>query len=104
MEAKSHLIVVAEKEAFKVRAMAMPDDEDEPPSPTPAPAPRRAAPAEAVPPPAAAAAAAAEAPAASSTFSKYDLNGDGVLDKDEINAMMASLGYQTGARTNNPPT
>ena len=31
VEPKSHLIVVAEKEAFKVRAMMQPDEEDEPP-------------------------------------------------------------------------
>ena len=42
VEAKAHLIVVAEKEAFKVRAMAMAAEEEEeesPPPPAPAPAP-----------------------------------------------------------------
>ena len=31
----------------------------------------------------------------SATFRKYDLNGDGVLDKDEVINMMQSLGYKT---------
>ena len=131
VEAKSHLIVVAEKEPFKVRGMAQPE-EDEPPQssrtsaasdrravtpPRAAPSDRTAkakAPAAAPSPspspslplalsPARSPAAPIEAPAApipeapapSATFRKYDLNGDGVLDRDEIINMMRSLGYKT---------
>lgn len=35
-----------------------------------------------------------EAPAPSATFRKYDLNNDGVLDKDEVAKMLVSLGYK----------
>ena len=134
VEAKSHLVVVPEKEAFKVRAMAQPEEDEPPqssrltsaasdrravtppraspsnrtakaqapepapaPSPSPSPSPplalsparSPAAPIEAPAP------SIAEAPAPSATFRKYDLNGDGVLDRDEIINMMRSLGYKT---------
>ena len=106
VEPKSHLIVVAEKEAFKVRAMAMPEEEEAPAvapparaAPAPAPPPARAPAPAPAPPPAAAPvevpAPVAEGPAPSATFRQYDTNGDGVLDKAEIVAMMESLGYKT---------
>ena len=108
VEAKAHLIVVAEKEAFKVRAMAMAAEEEEeeappPPAPAPAPAPPPApapAPRAVTPPrpprPEERSAAPAPAPAAgSSMFAFYDKNGDGVLDKEEVIGMMAHLGFKT---------
>ena len=119
VEPKSHLIVVAEKEMFKVQAMAEPE-EGEPPqsssssssrSSTAAPDRQAASPSDSAaaaeapsPEPAPAttaslalspAAPVTEAPAPSATFRKYDLNGDGVLDRDEIINMMQSLGYKT---------
>ena len=119
VEPKSHLIVVANKEAFKPRAMAGAEAEELPQSsntehssdgraitpsharrsertslrnldsskPASAPSP---APALALSP----ATQIAEAPVPSAAFRKYDLNGDGVLDKDEVINMMQSLGYK----------
>ena len=107
VEAKAHLIVVAEKEAFKVRAMAMAAEEEEeeaPPPPAPAPAPAAAPPPAPAPapravtpprPPRPEERSAAPAAAGSSMFAFYDKNGDGVLDKEEVIGMMAHLGFKT---------
>ena len=107
VEAKAHLIVVAEKEAFKVRAMAMAAEEEEeeaPPPPAPAPAPAPAPPPAPAPapravtpprPPRPEERSAAPAAAGSSMFAFYDKNGDGVLDKEEVIGMMAHLGFKT---------
>lgn len=134
VEPKSHLIVVAEREAFKLRAEVNleaepPQSTDLNPSSNRTITPPRARPAnhrpvtlseneeaEEAPDVATAeaeagtaaasteahAAAAAkhdepivEAPVPSATFRKYDVNGDGVLDEDEVINMMQSLGYKT---------
>ena len=119
VEPKSHLIVVAGKDTFKLQSVANPEAAEPsqsgstgtrhssdrravtPPHarldrtlPTHAGAPQPAhepAPVLALGP----AALIAEAPVPSATFRKYDLNGDGVLDKHEIINMMRSLGYKT---------
>ena len=136
VEPKSHLIVVAGKDTFKLQSMAnseagessqsssttrhssdhravtpphaRPSDRTLPthagtlrpaPEPEPASVPAlvpAATIAEApVPPALVPAAMIAEAPVPSATFRKYDLNGDGVLDKNETINMMRSLGYKT---------
>lgn len=133
VEPKSHLIVVVEREAFKLRAEANLEAEPEStglnPSSNRAITPPRARPANRGPvilseneeseeaadvataeaeagtaaasaAPQAAATAKydvpiVEAPVPSATFRKYDVNGDGVLDEDEVINMMQSLGYKT---------
>ena len=62
-----------------------------PPMPPPAPAP-----APVTPPPALAHGASAQSPRAvplQQEFDRYDTNQDGMLDQDEVIAMMADLGY-----------